>query len=178
METNALPTHPPAPCDHDVFSHRFIRLLMATSFDDFNGKEMSSAIFCQPPALALCFVFLLLRFWRFEVQQLTSRDQCLGLQNLNIQPHDSFLMGDKCQCQVEWPSRCFSFRLTLRVFLFFQAGISSLTSCAGETNDYTGCSFQVNKSPPWHLIWFHSSSRFNGKTDPHFHPINFFFLQS
>ena len=39
----------------------------------------------------------------------------------------------------------------------------------GKLTTTQGALFKVNKSPPWHLIWFHSSSRFNGKTDLHFH---------
>jgi hypothetical protein len=149
---------------------------MATSFDDFNGKEMSSAIYCQPPALALCFVFVC-----FFVAFLTIRSSTINeqrpvpwLAKLEHSTTRFVLNGRQMSMSGGMAVQVFQFQVNFAGFSFFQAGISSLTSCAGETNDYTGCSLQVNKSPPWHLIWFHSSSRFNGKTDPHFHPINFF----
>ena len=77
-----------------------------------------------------------------QVEQLTSRDQCLGLQNLNIQTHDSFFNGRQMSMSGGMAVQVFQFQVNFAGFSLFQAGISSLTSCAGETNDYTGCSFQ------------------------------------
>ena len=51
-----------------------------------------------------------------QVQQLTSRDQCLGLQNLNIQTHDSFFNGRQMSMSGGMAVQVFQFQVNFAGF--------------------------------------------------------------